>query len=149
MAYATRWDDAIEQSRSGNTLGALITMEQLMEDPLLDDFDAERQGRASQVAGWTAMVQKKPVQARRYLQRAVDALPDDAQILLTLVSRELSESQPAPATKYLVPAVPPARPAATAHGTAAGAVRQRLEEWRPGTDRHVAGTGHVAGRERP
>ena len=55
MAYAKRWDDAIEQSRSGNTLGALITMEQLMEDPLLDDFDAERQGRASQVAGWTAV----------------------------------------------------------------------------------------------
>lgn len=105
MAYAKRWDDAIEQSRSGNTLGALITMEQLMEDPLLDDFDAERQGRASQVAGWTAMVQKKPVQARRYLQRAVDALPDDAQILLTLVSLELSESQPAPATKYLVRAL--------------------------------------------
>lgn len=105
MAYAKRWDDAIEQSRRGNTLGALITMEQLMEDPLLDDFDAERQGRASQVAGWTAMVQKKPVQARRYLQRAVDALPEDAQILLTLVSLELSESQPAPATKYLVRAL--------------------------------------------
>ena len=42
MAYATRWDEAIQQSRSGNTLGALIAMEQLMEDPLLDDFDAER-----------------------------------------------------------------------------------------------------------
>ncbi len=105
MAYAKRWDDAIQQSRSGNTLGALITMEQLMEDPLLDDFHAEHRGRAAQVAGWTAMVQKKPVQARRYLQRAVDALPDDAQILLTLVSLELSESQPAPATKYLVRAL--------------------------------------------
>ncbi|WP_049458371.1 hypothetical protein [Stenotrophomonas maltophilia] len=105
MAYAKRWDDAIEQSRSGNTLGALITMEQLMEDPLLDDFDAEHRGRAAQVAGWTAMVQKKPVQARRYLLRAVEALPEDAQILLTLVSLELSESQPAPATKYLVRAL--------------------------------------------
>ncbi len=148
MAYATRWDEAIQQSRSGNTLGALIAMERLMEDPMLDDFDAEHRGRAAQVAGWTAMVQKKPDQARRYLQRAQEALPDDAQILLTLVSVELSENQPAPATKHLVqaeacrgavaggpprdqlPAVPPAGPAAAAHGTAAGAVRQRLEERR-------------------
>jgi hypothetical protein len=53
-AYATRWDEAIQQSRSGNTLGALISMERLMEDPMLDDFDAEHRGRAAQVAGWTA-----------------------------------------------------------------------------------------------
>ncbi|MCI1105244.1 hypothetical protein MOQ29_19570 [Stenotrophomonas maltophilia] len=105
QAYATRWDEAIQQSRSGNTLGALIAMERLMEDPMLDDFDAEHRGRAAQVAGWTAMVQKKPDQARRYLQRAQEALPDDAQILLTLVSVELSENQPAPATKHLVQAL--------------------------------------------
>ncbi|HEL2981166.1 TPA: hypothetical protein UMB92_004069 [Stenotrophomonas maltophilia] len=105
MAYATRWDEAIQQSRSGNTLGALIAMERLMEDPMLDDFDAEHRGRAAQVAGWTAMVQKKPEQARRYLQRAQEALPNDAQILLTLVSVELSENQPAPATRHLVQAL--------------------------------------------
>ncbi len=104
-AYATRWDEAIQQSRSGNTLGALIAMEQLMEDPLLDDFDAEHRGRAAQVAGWTALMQKKPAQARRYLQQAQESLPDDAQILLTLVSLELSENQPAPATRYLVQAL--------------------------------------------
>ncbi|HDS1581596.1 hypothetical protein WG628_00730 [Stenotrophomonas maltophilia] len=104
-AYATRWDEAIEQSRSGNTLGALISMERLMEDPLLDDFDAEHRGRAAQVAGWTALVQKKPELARRYLQRAQEALPEDAQILLTLVSLELSENQPAPATRLLVQAL--------------------------------------------
>ena len=34
QAYATRWDEAIQQSRSGNTLGALIAMERLMEDPM-------------------------------------------------------------------------------------------------------------------
>jgi hypothetical protein len=51
------------------------------------------------------MVQKKPAQARRYLQRAQEALPDDAQILLTQVSVELSENQPAPATKHLVKAL--------------------------------------------
>lgn len=105
MAYATRWDEAIQQSRSGNTLGALIAMERLMEDPLLDDFDAEHRGRAAQVAGWTAMVQKKPEQARRYLQRAQEALPEDAQILLTLMSLELSENRPVPATQYLVQAL--------------------------------------------
>ncbi|WP_414486089.1 hypothetical protein [Stenotrophomonas maltophilia] len=105
MAYATRWGEAIQQSRSGNTLGALLAMERLMEDPLLDDFDAERQGRAAQVAGWTAMVQKKPALARRYLQRAQQVLPDDTQILLTLVSLELSENQPATATTYLVQAL--------------------------------------------
>ncbi len=104
MAYATRWDEAIQQSRSGNTLGALIAMERLMEDPMLDDFDAEHRGRAAQVAGWTAMVQKKPDQARRYLQRAQEALPDDAQILLTLMSLELSENKPVPATRLLVQA---------------------------------------------
>ncbi len=105
MAYATRWDEAIQQSRSGNTLGALIAMERLMEDPLLDDFDAEHRGRAAQVAGWTAMVQKKPDQARRYLLRAQEALPDDVQILLTLMSLELSENKPAPATRLLVQAL--------------------------------------------
>lgn len=105
QAYATRWDEAIQQSRSGNTLGALIAMERLMEDPMLDDFDAEHRGRAAQVAGWTAMVQKKPGQARRYLQRAQEALPEDAQILLTLMSLELSENQPAPATQHLLQAL--------------------------------------------
>ncbi|WP_369039589.1 tetratricopeptide repeat protein [Stenotrophomonas maltophilia] len=105
LAYAQRWDEAIQQSRSGNTLGALITIEQLMEDPLLDDFDAEHRGRAAQVAGWTAMMQKQPDQARRYLQRALEALPVDAQILLTLVSLELSQGQPAAATNYLVRAL--------------------------------------------
>ncbi len=105
QAYATRWDEAIQQSRSGNTLGALMAMERLMEDPMLDDFDAEHRGRAAQVAGWTAMVQKKPDQARRYLLRAQEALPDDAQILLTLMSLELSENKPAPATRLLVQAL--------------------------------------------
>ena len=105
QAYATRWDEAIQQSRSGNTLGALISMERLMEDPLLDDFDAEHRGRASQVAGWTALMQKKPALARRYLQRAQEALPEDAQILLTQVSVELSDNQPAAATTFLVKAL--------------------------------------------
>lgn len=105
VAYAARWDAAIQQARSGNTLGALISMEQLMEDPLLDDFDAEHRGRASQVAGWTALMQKNPALARRYLQRAQEALPDDAQILLTQVSVELSGNQPAAATRFLVQAL--------------------------------------------
>lgn len=104
-AYATRWDEAIQQARSGNTLGALISMERLMEDPLLDDFDAEHRGRAAQVAGWTALMQKKPALARRYLQRAQEALPEDAQVLLTQVSVELSDNQPAAATTFLVRAL--------------------------------------------
>src|SRR2546427_3201561 len=52
-----------------------------------------------------ALVQKKPAQARRYLQRAMEALPDDTQILLTVMSVELSENQPAAATRYLVQAL--------------------------------------------
>lgn len=105
VAYANRWDEAIQQSDSGNTLAALISMERLMEDPLLDDFDAERQGRAAQAAGWTAMMQKKPALARRYLQRAQQTLPNDARILLTRVWLELSDNQPAPATTYLLQAL--------------------------------------------
>ena len=119
QAYATRWDEAIQQSRSGNTLGALISMERLMEDPLLDDFDAEHRGRASQVAGWTALMQKKPALARRYLQRAQEALPEDAQILLTQVSVELSDNQPAAATTFLVKALQHAdAPLPVDHGAA-------------------------------
>jgi hypothetical protein len=49
------------------------------------------------------MMQKKPDQARRYLQRAQEALPEDAQIL-TQVSVELSDNQPA-ATSFLVQAL--------------------------------------------
>ncbi|PSM11961.1 tetratricopeptide repeat protein [Stenotrophomonas maltophilia] len=128
MAYATRWDEAIQQSRSGNTLGALIAMERLMEDPLLDDFDAERRGRASQVAGWTALMQKKPAQARRYLQRAMEALPDDTQILLTVMSVELSENQPAAATRYLVQALKHADEPVPLDHQAIGYLQYRLRD---------------------
>ncbi|WP_447944555.1 hypothetical protein [Stenotrophomonas indicatrix] len=104
-AYAQQWDTAIEQSRSGNTLAALIAMERLMDSPLLADFDAERRGRAAQFAGWTAAMQKQPVLARRYLQQALLALPGDASILTTLVSLDLNDDQPAAALEHLTQAL--------------------------------------------
>lgn len=104
-AYAQQWDTAIEQSRSGNTLAALIAMQRLMESPLLADFDAERRGRAAQFAGWTAAMQKQPALARRYLQQALLALPGDASILTTLVSLDLNDDQPAAAVEHLTQAL--------------------------------------------
>ena len=104
-AYAQQWDTAIEQSRSGNTLAALIAMERLMDSPLLADFDAERRGRAAQFAGWTAAMQKQPALARRYLQQALLALPGDASILTTLVSLDLNDDQPAAALEHLTQAL--------------------------------------------
>ncbi|MCR8716991.1 hypothetical protein [Stenotrophomonas indicatrix] len=104
-AYAQQWDTAIEQSRSGNTLAALIAMERLMDNPLLADFDAERRGRAAQIAGWTAAMQKQPALARRYLQLALLALPGDASILTTLVSLDLNDDQPAAAVEHLTQAL--------------------------------------------
>ncbi|TDB35239.1 hypothetical protein TEP_17230 [Stenotrophomonas sp. TEPEL] len=104
-AYAQQWDTAIEQSRSGNTLAALIAMERLMDSPLLADFDAERRGRAAQIAGWTAAMQKQPALARRYLQQALLALPGDASILTTLVSLDLNDDQPAAAVEHLTQAL--------------------------------------------
>lgn len=104
-AYAQQWDTAIEQSRSGNTLAALIAMERLMDSPLLADFDAERRGRAAQFAGWTAAMQKQPALARRYLQQALLALPGDASILTTLVSLDLNDDQPAAAVEHLTQAL--------------------------------------------
>lgn len=103
--YAQQWDTAIEQSRSGNTLAALIAMERLMDSPLLADFDAERRGRAAQFAGWTAAKQKQPALARRYLQQALQALPGDAHILATLVSLDLNDDQPAAAVEHLTQAL--------------------------------------------
>lgn len=104
-AYAQQWDTAIEQSRSGNTLAALIAMERLMDSPLLADFDAARRGRAAQIAGWTAAMQKQPALARRYLQQALLALPGDASILTTLVSLDLNDDQPAAALEHLTQAL--------------------------------------------
>lgn len=104
-AYAQQWDTAIEQSRSGNTLAALIAMQRLMDSPLLADFDAERRGRAAQFAGWTAAMQKQPALARRYLQQALQALPGDASILTTLVSLDLNDDQPAAAVEHLTQAL--------------------------------------------
>lgn len=103
--YAQQWDTAIEQSRSGNTLAALIAMERLMDSPLLADFDAERRGRAAQFAGWTAAKQKQPALARRYLQQALQALPGDAHILATLMSLDLNDDQPAAAVEHLTQAL--------------------------------------------
>lgn len=104
-AYAQQWDEAIEQSRSGNTLAALIAMERLMDNPLLADFDAVRRGRAAQMAGWTAAKQKQPALAHRYLQQALLALPGDAQILTTRVSLDLNLENADVATARLIEAL--------------------------------------------
>ncbi|MEG0182461.1 MAG: hypothetical protein RR704_03245 [Stenotrophomonas sp.] len=104
-AYAQQWDQAIEQSRSGNTLAALIAMQRLMDNPLLADFDNERRGRAAQFAGWTAAKQKQPALARRYLQQALLALPGDAQILTISVSLDLNQEDPGVAATRLIEAL--------------------------------------------
>ena len=49
-----RWQEPVFRAFFDDALanaGALIAMERLMEDPMLDDFDAEHRGRAAQVAG--------------------------------------------------------------------------------------------------
>lgn len=100
-AYQQRWESALMMAGSGNMLGAMIAFEQVMDDPLFTRLEPAVRGRNAQIAGATAAMQHAPGLARRYLQQALAALPNDAATLATLVSVELAEDNAAAASVHL------------------------------------------------
>jgi hypothetical protein len=103
-AYQQRWESALMMAGSGNMLGAMIAFERLMDDPLFARLEPAVRGRNAQIAGATALMQHAPGVARRYLQQALTALPNDPATLATLVSVELAEDNTAAATLHLLQA---------------------------------------------
>lgn len=82
-----------EQAIRGDTLGAAIAYERLLQDPRLATLDAEIQGNAWYVAAQVARHQKDMALAEARFERAVQVTPGNASARLMLAEHQLTNNR--------------------------------------------------------
>lgn len=107
--FQQRWENAQSTATSGNTLGAMVEFEKLIDDPQLATLAPEARAEGARVGGVTAYLQHDNPLARRYLQMALAVDPGDVEALMPLVWVDLSEDQNDLAVTHLLQATAHAR----------------------------------------